>query len=147
MKRTKLKVVGDNNTALIKQKIQDILRLLVTYRDKGCILRDVRCGVTALVEDGKPVSSSSYVQADHLVTRANSATFACLPLVVCLCNGCHAWKNWHKDEYDELVKSILPKDRVQLWERAEEYRKAHKTHKMDWNMQLVGLQITLADYE
>lgn len=147
MRKTRLKVKGDNSTALIKQKIQDILRLIVTHRDGGCILRDLRCGVTAVVEDGKILASSSFIQADHLVTRANSATFANYHLVVCVCNGCHAWKNWNKDEYEELVKSVLPKKTIQMWELAEEYRKAHKTHKMDWNMQLVGLQLTLKDYD
>lgn len=148
MKRTKLKVKGDNDTAVIKQKIQDILRLIVTHRDRGCILRNERCGVTAVVdEDGKISASSSFIQADHLITRANSATFANYHLVVCVCNGCHAWKNWNKNEYDELVKSVLPKKTVQMWELAEEYRKAHKTSKMDWNMQLVGLQLTLKKYE
>ena len=148
MKRTKLKFKSESKTATIKQGIQDTLRLLVTHRDGGCILRDKRCGVTAFVdEDNKIVASSSYIQADHLVTRANSATFADVRLVVCVCNGCHLWKKYHKKEYNDLVKTIISKERVTLWERAEEYRSQHRTEKMDWNMQLCGLQLMLKEYE
>jgi len=31
--------------------------------------------------------------ADHLITRANSATFADSRLVVCVCKSCHAFKS------------------------------------------------------
>lgn len=147
MKRTKLKLVGDNSTAVLKQEIQRLVRLIVTHRDQGCILRKQRCGVTAFVDENEEiVASSSFIQADHLVTRANSATFADTRLIVCVCNGCHAWKNWYKDEYDELVKTILSKDIVKLWDKAEEFRKAHKTFKPDWNMEIVALKKELSTY-
>jgi hypothetical protein len=140
-------VVGDNDTALLKQEIQRLVRLIVTHRDGGCVLRKVRCGVTAFVDENEEVvASSSYIQADHLISRANSATFADPRLIVCICNGCHAWKNWRKEEYDELVKSILPKDRVELWEKCEQDRHAHKTYKPDWNMAIVALKQELSTF-
>lgn len=149
MKKTKLKVVGDNDTATKKQEIQSLVRLIVTHRDQGCVLRKLRCGVTAFVdEDNKIVASSSYIQADHLVTRANSATFADTRLIVCLCNGCHLWKKYHENEYNDLIRhNVLDLKRLQLWEKCEQDRRAHKTYKMDWSMELLALHKELKQYE
>ena len=144
MRKTKLKVMGDNDTATKKQEIQDLVRLIVTHRDQGCVLRNMRCGVTAFVdENNKIVASSSYIQADHLITRANSATFADTRLIVCLCRNCHAWKHWNEKEYEKLVKNVLPKNTIELWDKAEEYRQAHKTYKPDWSMAIVLLKAEL----
>ncbi len=147
MKRTKLRVKGDNDTALIKQDIQDLVRLIVTHRDGGCVLRRKRrCGAEAYVEDGK-VICDTVIQADHLVTRANSASFADTRLIVCLCKGCHAWKHWNEKEYDELVKTVLHKDVIKLWDRVQADRHAHKTHKMDWVLEKLALEKELKMYE
>ncbi len=95
--------------------IQALVREIVIKRDGGCILRNKRrCGGDV---------GFAVLQADHLITRANSATFADTRLIVCVCRSCHAWKslgsNNRKAEYDTLVKTILPADRVALWERCE----------------------------
>lgn len=149
MKRTKLKLVGDNSTATLKKEIQRLVRLIVTHRDKGCVLARLRkCGVEAFVDENQEiVATSSFIQADHLVTRANSATFADTRLIVCVCNGCHAWKNWNKESYDKLVRTQLPNDRKILWDKCEEARHQHKTQKMDWSMELVALKKELKTYE
>lgn len=144
MKRTKLKIVGDNDTAILKQEIQYLVRLICAIRDGGCILRNVRhCGGAAVVE-GEEIISNNVIQADHLITRGNSATFADTRLIVCLCKNCHAWKsvgnNMRKDEYDILVKTLISKDRVELWERCEADMHAHKTFKPDWRMSIVVLK-------
>lgn len=137
MKRTKLRLKSLNNP---KDDIQEWVRLIVTKRDGGCILRDLRhCGALAEVIDDKVVSDTT-IQADHLVTRANGATFADTRLIVCLCKGCHGWKHWHKDEYDDLIKTILPKPILKLWAKCEADYRAHKTKKMDWAMELVALK-------
>lgn len=147
MKRTRLRVVGDNDTALKKQDIQDIVRLICCYRDGGCILRKHRyCGGEAHIENGK-IISDNVIQADHLITRANSATFADTRLIVCLCKNCHGWKEFHKEEYDELVKIILPAPRVALWEKCEADMHAHKVYKADWSLELLGLKRELKTYE
>jgi hypothetical protein len=124
MKKTKLRVKGISTTAELKRDIQALVREIVIIRDGGCILRDKRCHVTARVENNK-VISDTVIQADHLVTRANSATFADTRLIVCICKGCHAWKHWNEKEYDNLVKTVLPKDRLELWEKAEKDHQAH----------------------
>jgi hypothetical protein len=140
MKRTKLRVKGISSISQLKDDIQYLVRLIVTIRDGGCILRSVRgCGAIASVLDDKVVSDTT-IQADHLITRANSATYADTRLIVCLCKGCHGWKHWHEKEYDEMVKKILPKDRVELWKKCEEDMHAHKTCKKDWAMEKLILE-------
>ena len=131
MKRSKLRVAGVSDTTKIKQSIQSLVREIVILRDKGCILRFKRpCGG----EIGKAV-----LQADHLVTRANSATYGDTRLIVCLCRPCHGgFKQWHKPEYDALVRTILPKERVALWDMAQ--ANAHRPQKMDWKLVEIGLQ-------
>jgi len=140
MKRTRLRVKGISSTSQLKDDIQYLVREIVIKRDGGCILRHLRhCGG----EIGQSV-----LQADHLVSRANSATFADTRLIVCLCRPCHiGFKHWHEKEYDELVKTILPKDRLELWEKAEKDRHAHKTYKMDWALEKVCLEKELKSYQ
>lgn len=128
MKRTRLKVAGDNDTATLKKEIQSLVREIVMKRDGTCILRKYR-------HCNDPV-----MQADHLITRANSATFADTRLIVCLCRTCHGWKHWHEKEYEELVKSIIPKETLRLWNQAEKFRHAHKTYKPDWKMEILALK-------
>ena len=130
LKRTKLRIAGHSDNATLKREIQATLREIVIQRDGGCILRHIRnCGG----EIGQAV-----LQADHLLTRANSATYADERLVVCLCRPCHGgFKKWHKPEYDRLVKSILPKETVELWERCEQDRTPRK---QDWKLELIALK-------
>ena len=84
------------------------------------------------------------LQADHLITRANSATFAEMRLVVCVCKRCHSWKslgdNMRKALYDQLVRSLLPPDRVALWDRAEQDMwRAVRTSATDWKLAELAL--------
>jgi len=146
LKRTPLRRKSKSRTALIKQEIQNTLRLLVAHRDGGCVLRKLRCGNDAKVIEGLIVSEA-VIQADHLLTRSNSATYANPDLVVCICQPCHGWKHYHKKEYDKLIRTVLSKEIVDLWDLAIKFRHSHKTVKMDWNLQLVGLQLLLKDYE
>lgn len=120
-----LATLGKSDTAKTKQRIQALLRSIVIARDGGCILRNIRhCTDTVW-------------QADHLITRANSATYGDSRLVVCVCRSCHAWKslgsNMHKAEYDYLVSTLLPPDRVVLWDRCEkESWRPHPVRANDW---------------
>ena len=118
-----------STTSKTKQEIQAVLREIVILRDGGCVLRGVRhC-------------QDSVIQCDHLITRANSATYADSRLCVALCRACHGgFKQWHKNEYDALIRQILPKERVLLWQRAEEdsWRPTRK-YTADWKLALVAL--------
>lgn len=142
LKRTRLHLKGHSTTTQIKDQIQAILREIVIKRDGGCILREYpetgECG--GYTKEGKLI-----LQAEHLHTRGNSASFACLDLVVCLCKRHHIyWKLQHSSEYYEIVKKQIGKERSALLKAVQEDRKAHK---IDWNLQLCGLQMLLKDYQ
>lgn len=152
LKRTKLNVVGHSTTAQDRQRIQDLVRLICCFRDGGCVLRTLRhCGGEAVVEiDDKSeykIISNNVIQADHLVTRANSATYADTRLIVCLCKNCHAWKHWNEKEYEKLVRLTLSNDRKNLWDKCELDRQAHKTYKPDWKLAILALEKELKEYE
>ncbi len=137
--KTRIRVAGHSDTAEIKERIQALLRAIVIARDGGCILRDVRrC-------NGLPDIPGVVLQADHLITRANSATFADTRLVVCVCRSCHAWKscgsNQRKAEYDAVVRTLLPQDRVALWDRCEQDSwHPQRTFMSDWMLAEVALK-------
>lgn len=137
MKRSFLKRKGTSETAKLKDEIQAVVREIVILRDGGCILRPYR-------HCGGDLGSGAVIQADHLISRSNSATYADSRLVVCVCRPCHAWKslgsNLRKNEYDDLVKKILLPERVRLWERCEKesWRPSPKG-KYDWKLSLIAL--------
>lgn len=132
MKRTKLRVAGHSTTSEDKQEIQRLVREIVMLRDKGCILRKLR-------NCGGDIDAEAVLQADHLITRSNSATYADTRLIVCVCRNCHGWKRYWEQEYNALVKTIISKERIKLWERCEADRKQHKTYKVDWKMEILAL--------
>ncbi len=135
-----MRVTGSSDTAKTKEHIQALLRAIVILRDGGCILRNVRhCN---------GVEGQAVLQADHLITRSNSATFADHRLVVCVCKSCHFWKsvgsNKNKAQYDDLVKSIIEPERVALWETCEKDSwRPHRTSSMDWKLQAAYLKTKL----
>lgn len=142
-RRTPMRRKGTSETAKCKARIQALLRQIVMKRDGGCILRDKRrCGAIL----GQP---GHVFQADHLITRANSATYADPRLVVCVCKSCHGWKslgsNLRKKQYDELVRTILPPDRVALWDKAEQ--DSWRPSKVDWALEEIALQAELKKYD
>ena len=126
MKRTRLNKYSSHSAAQAKREIQALLRELVIKRDGGCVLRKLR-------HCNDPV-----LQADHLITRANSATYADYRLVVCLCRSCHGWKHFRKEEYDSILRGILPKDRVELWEKC--LRESWRPVKMDWQKEAMFIR-------
>ena len=138
MTHTKLRIKGISDTATIKQDIQDALRAHVIKRDKGCILRNIY-GIPKC--NGYRTDGELILQADHLVTRSNSATYGDTRLVVCVCKGHHGWKKWHEKEYDAVVKTILSKERVELWERAlQDSWRPHPKRTSDWKLEIVALK-------
>ena len=135
MKKTRLRIKGVSDTATVKQDIQDTVRAIVIIRDGGCILRKIRnC-------------YDSVLQADHLITRANSATYADTRLIVCICRSCHGWKKWNEIEYNNLVRQLISPERVKLWDACQKDREAHRTRKMDWKVELLALKQELHDIQ
>lgn len=138
LKKTRIRVVGKSDTAIVKKEIQAVLREIVMLRDKGCLLRMERCG-------NELDAPGVVFQADHLIERSNSATYANPDLLVCLCKGCHGWKHFKKsnhDAYNAMVKEILPEHRVKLWEKCE--AESWRTSKMDWQLELTALRQILS---
>lgn len=142
LKRSILRQLGKSPASLAKQRIQVLLREICMKRDKGCILASVRCR-TYMGDIGV------VWQADHLISRGNSATYGDSRLVVLICKGCHGWKsvgsNLRKKEYDTLVRRILPPAQVALWDMAE--ADSHRAHKMDWQLVEICLQKELLELE
>jgi hypothetical protein len=72
MKRTQLAKKGTSDTALIKDEIQNYVRAIVIIRDGGCIARNEPWHTcSGYRNDGELI-----LQADHLITRGNGATYA-----------------------------------------------------------------------
>ncbi len=160
MKRgQKLRFKGVSDTAQDKQQIQDLVRACVILRDGGCIL-DPNKAVSTYFQSARSLGLNPLrvpacggyakdghliLQADHLLTRANSATYADTRLIVCVCKAHHGWKKWHKEEYDALLRQILPKDRVDLWNRAQEDSwRATRKYSTDWKLHIIALKAELA---
>ncbi len=141
LKRSTLNKLGKSPTSVIKREIQALLREICIKRDKVCILASKRCN--SRVGDAGVV-----FQADHLLSRSNSATYGDSRLVVLICRPCHGWKslgsNLRKAEYDALVRTILPPQRVALWDMAELEAGRHKGVKMDWVLVKLALEQELA---
>ena len=129
MKRKRLNKKGKSDTALAKEEIQRLVREIVMIRDGGCVLKKLR-------HCNDPV-----LQADHLITRSNNATYADTRLIVCLCRSCHGgFKQWHKEQYDSMIRTILPKERVKLWDRClQDMWRPKKSGVYDWNLAIVAL--------
>lgn len=143
LKRSKLRFKGVSDTAKTKERIQALVRSIVILRDGGCILRDVY-GVPAC--NGYRKDGGMIYQADHLVSRGNSATFGDTRLIVCVCKGHHGWKsvgsNLRKAEYDAVVKKLLSPQRLALWELAEAER--FKPQPQDWALIEIALKQELS---
>jgi len=152
MKRGKLRIKGVSSTADLKDEIQSTARQIVIIRDGGCILRNYTGlqttpfgNVIVPPCNGYRKDGEMILQADHLLTRSNTATYADTRLIVCVCKGHHGWKsvgsNLRKDQYDAVVKTILPKQRVDLWERCERERwQTRSGPKTDLKLELLALK-------
>lgn len=139
-RRTALAAIGKSDTAQLKQAIQDELLRIVLKRDGGCFLN----GKFGHVCSGWRKDGTVVHQADHLIERSNSATYADPRLVVCVCKGIHAWKHFKKsnhDQYNAWVRQLLPPDRVTLWDACErDSWRPTRTSSSDWAKELAYLR-------
>lgn len=148
LKKTKLRKKGKSEVSTTKDKIQDVLRDIVILRDGGCIARDQEwhenCG--GYTKDGKLV-----LQADHLIEKSNSETYAMIPLVICVCKGLHGWKHFKKsnhDLYNQRMKELLPESTIKLWEKMEaDSWRPKKVGAYDWNLKLAELEQILKEMQ
>lgn len=143
LKRSILKQLNESPSAIAKREIQSLVRRIVILRDGGCILRNL---VDAPPCSGWRKDGQLVLQADHLITRANSSTYADTRLVVCVCKGHHGWKKYNKEQYDDVVSRVLSPERVLLWEGAmqDSWRPARR-YSADWELSIVLLKRELFD--
>jgi hypothetical protein len=139
-RRTPFAAHGKSDTAQVKQAIQAELLRIVLARDGGCFLR----GKFGHICSGWKKDGEIVHQADHLIERSNSATYADPRLVVCICKGIHAWKHFKKsnhDQYDSWIRLLLPPERIAHWDRckADSYH-PHRTSAVDWRIELAYLK-------
>lgn len=139
-RKTPIRRKSSSPSALMKDRIQELLRGIVILRDGGCILRHYgetgQCG--GYRNDGELI-----LQAEHLHTRANAASFADTRLVVCLCKRHHIfWKKQFPDQYYRIVKTHIGPERTKLLEAVQN---DYSTHKVDLALEIVALQQELKE--
>src|SRR5690349_21322602 len=80
-RNAKLCAVSDDDSPEVKRRIQVLLRDIAIAQDGGCVLRFYpeadNCG--GYRKDGQLI-----LQAEHLVTRKNSVSYADMRNIVCL---------------------------------------------------------------
>ena len=118
------------------------MNAIVRVRDGGCILRHYgktgKCG--GFRKDGGLI-----LQAEHLHTRANAASYSDSRLVVCLCKYHHIfWKPQYSSEYWQIVERHIGMDRTALLHRVQE---DDRPHKMDWKMEELALKQELKELQ
>lgn len=114
LRRTKLRLVGQSDSAKLKRDIQALVRAIVIKRDGGCILRGHgQC--------------TEVLQGEHLITRANAGTYGDTRNIVCLCTYHHIFfKPQYSQLYWELIEKKLGPVRWAWYLRARDDRTAQK---------------------
>lgn len=147
-RRTPLRQKGKSDVAKTKDRIQALLRQLAIHRDGGCVLRHYKdeagnCGGYA------PKSGHLILQAEHLITRSNSVSYADMRNIVCLCQHHHGnFKPQHSRLYWELIERHIGPERWAFIKACEAERfKAHRTTLYDWTKIELALSQDLRQIE
>lgn len=131
LKRSYMRRLGVGTAAVAKRRIQALLRQIVIARDGGCILRIVLG------------NCSGPLQAEHLISRTNSATFGDTRNIICLCQYHHIfWKPQHSRLYWELIEQHVGTVR---WNWIKLAESDHSPHKVDWKITEIVLQKELQE--
>lgn len=147
LKRTRLRVAGVSDTALLKKDIQALLRQIVIKRDGGCFLRNYQSRINPQYKNcgGYRKDGELILQAEHLHSRSNASSFSDSRLVVCVCQRHHIYyKPQHSAEYNELAKEFIGKQNAELWDRVREDRTPYK---VDLKLEKLSLEKELKKYE
>ena len=129
----------------LKRAIQAKLRKLAIERDKSCVVGqhlDLLPGTWHYCGPTKKKGGGLVVQAEHLVGRANSASYGDMDNIILLCKRHHFYfKQQCGALYWEIVRQHIGKkrwDKVQAWEKD---KKPHRIYRKDWEDILTGLTI------
>lgn len=145
MKRTRLRKESKDDVPQCKKRIQALLRAIAIKRDGGCVLRHYgeagQCG--GYRQDGELV-----LQADHLITRSNTASFADMRNIVCLCKRHHGfWKKQHPLEFMDIIRRHVGEERYQWLREVIADKKPHRTSLYDWQKLEMSLTQDLKEYD
>jgi len=144
-RRAKLRVHSDQDSAVVKERIQALLRACAIARDGGCVLRHYAeagaCG--GYRNDGQLI-----YQAEHLVTRSNSVSYADMRNIVCLCRHHHGhFKPEHSRLYWELIERHIGPERWAWVRRVETDHRPYRFYLSDWLKLEAALKAELAQYQ
>ena len=137
---TPLRSKSKSTSALMKDEIQAVLRQIVILRDGGCFLRHYKNKINPQYREcgGYTNAGDLILQAEHLHTRGNAASFSDSRLVVCCCKRHHIfYKPQHSAEYNELARDFIGPDNAKLWDRV---KNDYSAHKVDLALELVALK-------
>ena len=142
---TPLAAKGGSDTATVKDNIQALLRQIVVRTDGGCIMRFYP---EAGPCDGYTKVGDLILQAEHIVTRANSISYADLRNIVCLCVGHHKFFTHNRAAfYFDIIRRHVGEERWAWLQKVEAEYKAHKTRRYtlsDWKKEEAYLKTKLA---
>lgn len=137
-----LRKSGKSSVSQLKRSIQGRLRECAIERDGGCVLRHYSRSMPQSYTECGPFRSDGelILQAEHLVGRSNSASYADMDNIVCLCMRHHFYfKQQHGALYWELVRKHIGEER---WEKVQEWERdtqPHRKTKWDWEQALSAL--------
>lgn len=142
LKRTKLRVAGTSTTAELKKDIQALLREIALKIYGTCVLSKYpetgACG--SYTRAGNLI-----LQAEHLNSRSNTATFGDMRNIVLLCQRHHIyWKPQNSQKYWELIEKVIGKERWDWYLRAKEDKRPYK---VDLKLIKIALEQELKNYE
>lgn len=103
-RKKKLPKKSKDSVSKAKDRIQKLLRAIVIKRDGGCLVAGYH-HITGM-------RCSEILQAEHIVGRSHSCTYADLENIICLCVSHHGiWKKNNPTYYADLIQSIIGRER------------------------------------
>lgn len=143
MRKTSLNKKGKSPTTKAKNRIQAALRRKAIARDGGCVMRHYQSQLPHQYLDCGPYRTDGEIvlQAEHLVTRADSRSYADMDNIVCLCMRHHFYfKKQHGAIYWHIIRQHIGEERwekVQAWEAD---RSPHRVYLKEWEQIAEALQ-------
>jgi hypothetical protein len=143
MRKSFLNKRGKSEVSLCKQRIQDLLRAIVIKRDGTCFLaRYPQAGACG----GWTKTGELILQADHIISRERSATYADTRNVVCVCKNHHLyWKKRNPHAYSTFVNDFIGPERAEWIAKAEADNKIYHFVLHDWLKLEAALRQELAN--
>lgn len=121
-----------------KDRIQSVLREIAIKTYGKCVLSKYRetgvCGPRR--KDGQII-----VQAEHLVSRARSVSYADMRNIVLLCKRHHGyWKTQNSRRYWEIIEEIIGPERWKWIKKVEADQRGYNFQLYDWEKLEIGLR-------